>query len=379
MRMMLAWIGAGALLAVCFGAGLPGRAAEPPALDDQTRIQIEALERLKGMDLEANPALQRAVLAVVQKTRGTPHFVELVRDFGLKGQSEALLEYALQHPAESSGVEAFRLAHQEAGPSRVEPLLASTNAVAAVQLMGASGDRGLLRRLEALVPDSAIPAAPRKAAVRALAQRQDGARFLLDLAREDKLPADLRFAASSELHLAPWPEIKKQALEILPLPQGQGAEALPPVGELMKLKGDARRGSEVFRRAEVACIACHQVNGEGLDFGPKLSEIGTKLGKDALYESILDPSAGIAFGYEAWSVDLANGDELFGLIVSETADDLALKAQTGIVTKVKKAEIARRVKMATSIMPAGLQLTLSTQELVDLVEYLAQLRKPATP
>jgi len=151
------------------------------------------------------------------------------------------------------------------------------------------------------------------------------------------------------------------------------------VGELMKLKGDARRGSEVFRRAEVACIACHQVDGEGLDFGPKLSEIGTKLGKDALYESILDPSAGIAFGYEAWSVDLANGDELFGLIVSETADDLALKAQTGIVTKVKKAEIARRVKMSTSIMPAGLQLTLSTQELVDLVEYLAQLRKPATP
>ena len=78
---------------------------------------------------------------------------------------------------------------------------------------------------------------------------------------------------------------------------------------------------------------------QGTDFGPNLSEIGTKLAKEAIYESILDPSAGIAFGYEPWAVELANGDEAFGLVTSETADEIAIKAPNGIVSRFKKSEI----------------------------------------
>ena len=119
------------------------------------------------------------------------------------------------------------------------------------------------------------------------------------------------------------------------------------------------------------------MNGKGTDVGPQLTEIGTKLGKDALYESILDPSSGISFGFEAWSIELQNGDELFGLITSETADEVTVKSQTGVIAKAKKSEIAGRQKLATSLMPTGLQLTMSTQELVDLVEYLSTLKKAA--
>ena len=111
--------------------------------------------------------------------------------------------------------------------------------------------------------------------------------------------------------------------------------------------------------------------------GPQLSEIGTKLGKDALYQSILDPSSGISFGFEAWNIQLKNDDELFGLITSETGDELTVKTQAGVITKVKKSEIAKRQKLSSSLMPVGLQLTMSTQELVDLVEYLASLKKTA--
>ena len=77
----------------------------------------------------------------------------------------------------------------------------------------------------------------------------------------------------------------------------------------MKLTGNALHGAAVFRQENVACIKCHQVNGEGTEVGPNLSEIGTKLGKDALYESILDPSAGISFGFEPWQLTLKNGEE----------------------------------------------------------------------
>jgi putative heme-binding domain-containing protein len=117
------------------------------------------------------------------------------------------------------------------------------------------------------------------------------------------------------------------------------------------------------------------VKGQGVDFGPDLSEIGTKLGKDAIFEAILDPSAGISFGYEAFQLQLKSGDEAFGLLASETADEIAIKAVGGIVTRYKKSEVAKREQMKLSIMPAGLQQNMSAQELVDLIEYLASLKK----
>ena len=56
---------------------------------------------------------------------------------------------------------------------------------------------------------------------------------------------------------------------------------------------------------------------------------------------------------------------------------MAVKTQNGITSKYKKSEIVKRDKMATSIMPTGLQLTMSQTDLVDLVEYLTTLKKAA--
>jgi len=153
------------------------------------------------------------------------------------------------------------------------------------------------------------------------------------------------------------------------------AQPLPAISELIKMPGNAKRGAEIFRSDAAGCIKCHQVNGEGIDFGPNLSEIGTKLGKDALYEAILDPSAGISFGFEAWQIELKSGDEAYGLIVSDTAEEIAVKSQGSIVTRYKKSDVVKREQQKLSIMPAGLQQTMSTEGLVDLVEYLSSLKK----
>ena len=152
---------------------------------------------------------------------------------------------------------------------------------------------------------------------------------------------------------------------------------MPPIAELVNRKGNPSNGALVFRRETVGCYKCHQIKGEGIDFGPNLSEIGTKLAKDAIYQAILDPSAGISFGYEAWQLDFKNGDDALGLIVSETADEVVLKTVGGITTRYKKSDILRRTKQKLSIMPAGLEQTMSTDELVDLVEYLSSRKKPS--
>ena len=358
-------------------AGVLGLGHSNALAEDSSRaaIALEALDRLKGIDLEVNPGVKTAVLKLLGQARGTPQFVAIVRDFKIKDQDAALLEIAIQNPASSEGAEAMRLILNGKNMDLLKPSLAGTNAVKVAEALGNTGDKEIVPLLSPIVTDATREAAMRKQAVRSLAQVQAGAVVLLKLAEEKNLPADLVITASAALNNVRWEELKTRAAQLLPLPQGRDAQPLPPVSELVKLSGDPANGARMFRSEAVACNKCHQVNGEGTDFGPALSEIGTKLGKDALYEAILNPSAGISFGFEAWQVNLKNGDDAYGLVVSETAEELAIKAVGGIVTRFKKSDIASRAQQKLSIMPAGLQQAMTRQELVDLVEYLFSLKK----
>ena len=355
----------------------PLPAADPDA--DRIALAVEALTRLEGVDLNANTAMKERVFKVLDKTRGTPNFVRLVQHFKLKDQNAGLLEVAIAQPSGEAGVEATRLILASGGTALLRQTLEGTNVVAATRLAEALGNTGQKEPAQLLLPlasDAQRDATLRRQVVRSLVRTLSGANELLALARAGKLSDDVIFAASSELNGARWPEIKLEAAKLLPLPTGQNAAPLPPISELVKMKGDAANGAKIYARQNPGCINCHVVRGQGTELGPDLSEIGSKLGKDALYESILDPSAGISFGYEAWNIVLKNGDEPYGLIASETADELALKVIGGLVTKFKKSDIASRQQSKLSIMPAGLQQGMTTQEFADLVEYLASLKKP---
>ncbi len=362
----------------CVGIALAALPLTSTAADNS--IALEALSRLKGIDLETNPAVKNAVLKVLAQVRGTPQFVEIVRDFKLSGQEPALLEFAAKDPSSSAAADAMRLVLHGDQPALLPNALAGTNAPALAEALGNTGEKEIVPLLLPLLTNSVATNLPaQRQALLSLCKVQEGAAAVLKLANDQQLPPMLRLLASSELNFVRWPEIKAEASQVLPLPQTRNALPLPPLTELLKLKGDPAKGAALFRKETIGCFKCHQVNGEGTDFGPALSEIGTKLGKDALYESILDPSAGISFGYEAWQLNLKNGEEAYGLISSETADEISLKTLGGIITRYKKSDVLSRVKQKLSIMPAGLQQAMSTQDLVDLVEYLSTLRKTTTP
>lgn len=338
-------------------------------------VAVEALSRLKGVDLEANPALKTAVLRVVDSTRGTAQFVELVRDFKLKDQEASLLEYALAHSKESAAAEATRLILDQLNQTLLKEGLSHDQGAIVAELLGASNDRRGVPLLDALIGDSTKNLVLRSASVRALARTREGATTLLRRAQKDQLPQELKSVATTELSHVLWPEIQSEAMKVLPPTAGLGGSPLPPVAELMARKGDITHGESMFFSQQVNCSGCHQVNGRGVEFGPRLSEIGAKLGKDALYVAVLDPNAGISFGYETWQIELKNGDEASGLLASETEEDVIIKAGGGISLRYKKSEISRREKLKTSSMPTGLEQAMSTQDLVDLIEFLSSLKK----
>jgi putative heme-binding domain-containing protein len=343
---------------------------------DRTAVMLEALQRLKDQDLEANPALKKAVLNVLEKVRGTAPFVDIVRDFKLTNECPALLEFALKNPRDPNVGEALKTLLAQRGTELLKaPLADDSQAALLIAPLGDTGDNRIAELLLPLVSNPSRKLDVRREAVRSLARVHEGANGLLGLAKAGTLPADVKWVASTELNAVRWTAIKAAAAEVLPLPAARGNAQLPPIAELVRMKGDPVKGAAVFRRPDVNCISCHQVKGEGTDFGPNLSEIGTKLGREALCEAILDPSAGISFGFEAWQLTLKNGDEAFGLIASETEQEVVVKLQGGTLNRIKKAEIESRSKQPTSVMPVGLQSSLSTAEFVDLIEYLAALKK----
>ncbi|MFG0333729.1 MAG: glucose dehydrogenase, partial [Maioricimonas sp. JB049] len=142
--------------------------------------------------------------------------------------------------------------------------------------------------------------------------------------------------------------------------------------------GDAARGKAIFfGNAAASCRRCHKVQGAGGDVGPNLSAIGRE--KDATYllESIVDPSAKIAKGFETAVFLLDDGRVVTGIVRGEDEENYRLVSGTGEVLLVPKDEVDERA-VGKSGMPADLVKQLSRRDIRDLVAYLLTLKTPDT-
>lgn len=193
------------------------------------------------------------------------------------------------------------------------------------------------------------------------------------VAFSESLPAPARSASGADI----IPGSTDAAAAAEEQPRTRDGEPLPPISELARLKGDPAAGAAVFANAEGAnCIACHQIGNKGQMLGPPLSTIGQKLSKAQLYESILQPSAGILMGFENWVVRTKKGKIVSGLKTADTFDGITIKDTQGKYHDIAVDDIQKEVKQPVSIMPDGMSGTMTRQELVDLVEYLSTLRNP---
>lgn len=367
----------GVIAAFCVVA-MCGHAQSQLTDTQRETIAFESLSRLQNVDLNANPEFKTAVYHLLDKVRGTDKFLQIVKQFHLTDCDAGLIDLAIKAPGSETGVEAIRLvlAHKRFG------LLQQTlenpdikTASHAAEALGNATEKDAVSLLLPIAEDSQRNSGLRKACVRALARTSEGATELLELAKKGTLAEDLKYTASTELNGVRWTNIKTEAAKILPLPLARGSQPLPPTVELLKMNSDLANGEKIFYRQQPGCFACHTIHGKGGHVGPDLSEIGTKLAKEAIIEAILEPSAGISVGYETYTLELKSGDDAYGLLVSETASDIAIKDSHGIITHYKKSDVVSKRQLKTSIMPTGLQQGMSTQEFADLIAFLSSLKK----
>ena len=324
----------------------------------------------------SDPAVQAALQRTLAATRGTSQYVEMVDRYGVRTELDELVRLALAKPNETVGAEAARIALGWGAGPRFAALVRGTDDAAArraVAVLGRNFTPAVDTLLTGMLLDSARALDLRRWIAQSMGGGPAGQRRLLALVRDKRLPTALEPTASSVLFSA-GQSIRDSAAQFLtpPATTTLDGKTLPPLLTLAARTGDVPAGRTVFERT---CTACHVVGSTGTDFGPALTEIGDKLPKSGLLVAILDPSAGIGFGYEGWTVKTRDGQQLVGLITSETDEEVLMKLVGGIARRVPKSTIAERKRMDASLMPHGLERTMSEADLVNLVEYLSTLRR----
>ncbi|GHB73479.1 PVC-type heme-binding CxxCH protein [Persicitalea jodogahamensis] len=341
---------------------------------DQIEINKLVLRHLDPDFVKKMPRAMAALQNLLDATYGTPEYIEMVDRYGVATENKRLLELATSKPYDAVGRDAGRILLAQGGAPMIWNLLKGSDnrkAGAALASIRSVGSKESLTILRTVALDDKQPMPLRREAARAIGGSQDGEDMVLGLLKENKLTGDLKAAGVQSVSGAWRKSVRAEAAKYL---DGGTANVRkhPPVTELAQMKGDAVKGKETFK---MYCATCHQINGEGADFGPKLSEIGSKLPKEGEYLAIYYPSAGISFGYEGWEVKFKDGSSVTGIVSSKTETDLIMKFPGGTTQEYKMANVKSMKQLDESMMPSGLQDAMSTAELTGLVEYLSSLKR----
>jgi putative heme-binding domain-containing protein len=136
--------------------------------------------------------------------------------------------------------------------------------------------------------------------------------------------------------------------------------------------GDPVAGAKLF--TDRGCAACHASKSKDAGGGgPSLIGAGTRFTVPYLVESVITPNKTVSPIFKWTMVTKKDGDQVAGLITSETGAELELLLPSAIHETIKKSDIAKRELQDRSPMPEGLIAT--PAELRDLLAYLVTLKE----
>lgn len=206
----------------------------------------------------------------------------------------------------------------------------------------------------------------------ALLRQPDRVLALLDAVAAGKVKAsDLDPQRSRLLMNHPNADVRGRARKLLEhsLPADR-KEVLRRYRDALSLKGDPDRGKVVFRKN---CATCHKVAGVGTDVGPDISDTRVKTPEQLLLD-VLDPNAAIDNNYVSYSVTTKSGKVLTGIIAAETASSITLKRAEGQTDVVLRQDVEEIASSGSSLMPEGLEKSLTMQDMADLIGFLKNWR-----
>ncbi|MFM8790973.1 MAG: PVC-type heme-binding CxxCH protein [Solirubrobacterales bacterium] len=164
---------------------------------------------------------------------------------------------------------------------------------------------------------------------------------------------------------------------VAPLPLGkQPTKATPDASFALLERGDRDRGELLFRHSLGAgCGKCHSLDEAKNGFGPNLSSIGLRANARHIVQSIVEPSAIIAEGFNQLTVVTDDGKVFSGVLLEESGLTLSLGQSSGERVDIPKASIEERKTVPKSAMPEMAE-NLTPQQVADLAAFLLSMRTP---
>jgi putative heme-binding domain-containing protein len=147
--------------------------------------------------------------------------------------------------------------------------------------------------------------------------------------------------------------------------------------------GTAAHGKELFY-GDANCSLCHMVEGRGGRLGPELTFVGGSRTREAIIDSVRNPSRRLAWGltestkefpqeYETVTLVTANGKEIKGVTLNEDSFSVQLMDSDEKIHLLEKDKLLSFRKSRESLMPKYNADVLNDKDLEDIVAYLASL------
>jgi putative heme-binding domain-containing protein len=143
--------------------------------------------------------------------------------------------------------------------------------------------------------------------------------------------------------------------------------------------GDAGRGWTLFA-GKGQCLTCHAVNGTGSRLGPDLSDVGQLRRVSDLERALLEPGGDVRPQNRTVRAIMRDGTTITGRLLNHDTFTLLMLDSMEQLRSVSKSNLREMTIIKTS-PKTSYRGRLSSQEIADLVSYLASLKgvKAVTP
>jgi cytochrome c oxidase cbb3-type subunit III len=147
--------------------------------------------------------------------------------------------------------------------------------------------------------------------------------------------------------------------------------------------GNSGHGKELFF-GDANCSLCHMVNGQGGRLGPELTGVGASRTREALIDSVRNPSRRLAWGlneatkefpqeYESVTVVTADGKQIKGVTLNEDSFSVQIMDTSEQIHLLEKDKLRSFQKSRESAMPKYGPDLLSDKDLEDIVSFLVSV------
>jgi putative heme-binding domain-containing protein len=245
----------------------------------------------------------------------------------------------------------------------------------AVDLLATSGDAGAARSL--IDRYASMNTELKPAVLNALARTPASAAVLLDAVAGKKIPqSDVNANHVRQIQSFGDAALTKRVADVWGIVKTErDPERVKIVEQFRQVvkngTGDPVAGWKVF---EAKCGQCHTIYGKGGQVGPDLTGVGRET-LDAVLTNVIDPNLVIGKPYYVNVARTKKGIVFSGILVEETPTRVVLRDGTKTET-IARDDLDRLVVQNISMMPEGLEKTMSEQEIRDLVAFLLTKEPP---